>query len=218
MGAGGNIPGNRLFLEMLRKETRDVGALLIFDEVMTGFRVHPGGAQTLFDIKPDITAPGVNILAGASPLPYGNAVQGELFQSISGTSMSSPHVAGLGAVFLLMFGFALCVPIAVRRASAALAPVAQAAGGMPARIAVAGIADGLSRTAVAIFSRNLSGPSSAAARRRRISASPARWNASARSRMRFLSASTLNRLPPFLTLSFADFPHLSDSADGLQTV
>ncbi len=59
-------------------------------------------------------------------------------------------VAGLAAVFLLILGFAMCVPIAVRRASLALTPFAQAAGGTPARIAVAGIADGLSRTAVAI--------------------------------------------------------------------
>ena len=59
-------------------------------------------------------------------------------------------VAGLAAVFLLILGFALCVPVAVRRASLALAPLAQSAGGTPARIAVSGIADGLSRTAVAI--------------------------------------------------------------------
>ena len=59
-------------------------------------------------------------------------------------------VAGLAAVFLLILGFALCVPIAVRWASSALTPAAQAVGGTPARIAVAGIADGLSRTAVAI--------------------------------------------------------------------
>jgi len=49
-------------------------------------------------IKPDITAPGVNILAGASPLPVQPAPTGELFQSVSGTSMSSPHVAGLFAL------------------------------------------------------------------------------------------------------------------------
>ena len=59
-------------------------------------------------------------------------------------------VAGLAAVFLLIFGFALCVPIAVRWASSVLTPAAEAAGGTPARMAVAGIADGLSRTAVAI--------------------------------------------------------------------
>ncbi len=49
-------------------------------------------------IKPDVTAPGINILAGASPMHVGSAVQGELFQSIMGTSMSSPEVAGLFAL------------------------------------------------------------------------------------------------------------------------
>jgi subtilisin family serine protease len=48
-------------------------------------------------IKPDLTAPGLQILAGASPVNLGN-VQGELFQAIAGTSMSSPHVAGIFAL------------------------------------------------------------------------------------------------------------------------
>jgi subtilisin family serine protease len=49
-------------------------------------------------IKPDVTAPGVQIVAGNSPFPDPGNVQGELFQSIAGTSMSSPHVAGLFAL------------------------------------------------------------------------------------------------------------------------
>lgn len=49
-------------------------------------------------IKPDVTAPGVNILAGNTPTPGPRAVAGELFQAISGTSMSSPHVAGMFAL------------------------------------------------------------------------------------------------------------------------
>ncbi len=49
-------------------------------------------------IKPDITAPGMQILAGASPFPGPGAVSGELFQAIAGTSMSSPHVAGMFAL------------------------------------------------------------------------------------------------------------------------
>lgn len=49
-------------------------------------------------IKPDITAPGVNILAGHSPFPDLGSVPGELFQAISGTSMSSPHIAGVFAL------------------------------------------------------------------------------------------------------------------------
>jgi len=65
---------------------------------------------------------------------------------LSGRSL----VAGLFAVFLLIFGFALCVPLAVRTASALLAPVASRIGGMLARMAVAGIGESLSRTGVAI--------------------------------------------------------------------
>jgi subtilisin family serine protease len=49
-------------------------------------------------IKPDITAPGVNILAGASPFPDPNFYPGELYQCLGGTSMSSPHVAGVFAL------------------------------------------------------------------------------------------------------------------------
>jgi subtilisin family serine protease len=49
-------------------------------------------------IKPDITAPGIQILAGNSPTPDPGSVQGELFQAIAGTSMSSPHVAGVFAL------------------------------------------------------------------------------------------------------------------------
>jgi hypothetical protein len=49
-------------------------------------------------IKPDVTAPGINILAGASPLHVGAEAQGELFQAIMGTSMSSPHAAGAFAL------------------------------------------------------------------------------------------------------------------------
>lgn len=49
-------------------------------------------------IKPDVTAPGMQILAGNSPVNNSFGAQGELFQSIAGTSMSSPHVAGLFAL------------------------------------------------------------------------------------------------------------------------
>jgi subtilisin family serine protease len=49
-------------------------------------------------IKPDITAPGIQILAGYSPFDHPDFVQGELFGAIAGTSMSSPHIAGLFAL------------------------------------------------------------------------------------------------------------------------
>lgn len=58
----------------------------------------PVGSPGVADIiRPDVTAPGVNILAGNTPTP-GSGRPGQLFQSISGTSMSSPHVAGLFAL------------------------------------------------------------------------------------------------------------------------
>ena len=55
------------FLEMLREETEKVGALLLFDEVMTGFRVAKGGYQSLCDIKPDLTTLG-KIIGGGFPV------------------------------------------------------------------------------------------------------------------------------------------------------
>ena len=66
--------------------------------------------------------------------------------SVSGRSL----VAGLTAVFMLIFGFALCVPLAVGAVSRGLAGPAGRLGGVPSRIAVGGIAASLSRTGVAI--------------------------------------------------------------------
>jgi len=57
MGSGGAIPGTREFLQMLRDETRRVGAVLIFDEVMTS-RLGPGGVQGIVGIQPDLTTLG----------------------------------------------------------------------------------------------------------------------------------------------------------------
>ena len=65
---------------------------------------------------------------------------------VSGTDL----VAGLVAVFLMILGFALCVPLFVRFAATVTAPAAAAFGGTTARMAVAGIASGLSRTGIAI--------------------------------------------------------------------
>ena len=55
------------FLKGLREITAAHGALLIFDEVMTGFRVHPGGAQALYNIKPDLTTLG-KVIGGGLPV------------------------------------------------------------------------------------------------------------------------------------------------------
>lgn len=66
-GNMGLVPPQPGFLEGLREMTTAGGALLIFDEVMTGFRVHPGGAQTLYGIQPDLTALG-KVIGGGLPV------------------------------------------------------------------------------------------------------------------------------------------------------
>lgn len=65
-GNMGTIPASKEFLEMLREETEKIGAVLIFDEVICGFRVHFAGAQALFGITPDLTCLG-KIVGGGYP-------------------------------------------------------------------------------------------------------------------------------------------------------
>jgi glutamate-1-semialdehyde 2,1-aminomutase len=55
------------FLDGLRELTAANGALLVFDEVMTGFRVHPGGAQALYGVTPDLTTLG-KVIGGGLPV------------------------------------------------------------------------------------------------------------------------------------------------------
>jgi glutamate-1-semialdehyde 2,1-aminomutase len=71
-GHFGAVPITPGFLEALREETHKTGALLIFDEVVTGFRVAPGGAQALFGVLPDLST-FAKVLAGGLP---GGAVAG----------------------------------------------------------------------------------------------------------------------------------------------
>ena len=68
----GQVPVAREFLEFLREATAAAGTLLIFDEVISGFRCSPGGAQAAYDIQPDLTTL-AKILAGGLP---GGAVCG----------------------------------------------------------------------------------------------------------------------------------------------
>ena len=57
-GAAGTIPAEREFLAELRRITRQIGAFLIFDEVITGFRLAPGGAQEFYGVIPDVSTYG----------------------------------------------------------------------------------------------------------------------------------------------------------------
>jgi glutamate-1-semialdehyde 2,1-aminomutase len=66
VGNAGTIPPNPGYLEGLREMTQAHGALLILDEVMTGFRVSLGGAQQIYGIKPDLTTLG-KIVGGGLP-------------------------------------------------------------------------------------------------------------------------------------------------------
>src|SRR5207248_3960366 len=78
--AGLYFPGKD-FLSILREECTRHGALLIFDEVMTGFRVARGGAQEIYQIKPDLTALG-KVIGGGLPVgAFGG--RGEIMDRLS---------------------------------------------------------------------------------------------------------------------------------------
>jgi glutamate-1-semialdehyde 2,1-aminomutase len=67
IGEGGFTSATNEYLRMLRSETEKFGALLIFDEVISGFRVALGGAQARFSISPDLTTLG-KIMGGGLPV------------------------------------------------------------------------------------------------------------------------------------------------------
>ncbi len=67
MGAGGMIPVEKEFLKGLAEFCREEDTLLIFDEVITGFRLAPGGAQQVYGIRPDLTVLG-KIMGGGLPI------------------------------------------------------------------------------------------------------------------------------------------------------
>lgn len=67
LGAGGAVPAEEGFLRTLQEEARARDALLIFDEVITGFRLSLGGAQSLYGVEPDLVTLG-KILGGGLPV------------------------------------------------------------------------------------------------------------------------------------------------------
>ena len=102
----GVVPPERGFLERLREITECNGALLIFDEVITGFRLSIGGAQEYYGIKPDMTALG-KIVGGGMPLAaYGGrreimecvAPLGSVYQA--GTLSGNPAAVAAGTAAL----------------------------------------------------------------------------------------------------------------------
>jgi glutamate-1-semialdehyde 2,1-aminomutase len=67
LGSGGGIPAEKEFLQELRELSHKKDALLVFDEVITGFRLSPGGAQKFYGVIPDLTILG-KILGGGFPV------------------------------------------------------------------------------------------------------------------------------------------------------
>jgi len=105
-GNMGVVPPVNGFLSGLRTLTASHGALLIFDEVMTGFRVHPGGAQRLYGIQPDLTTLG-KVIGGGLPVgAYGGrreimelvAPTGPVYQA--GTLSGNPLAMAAGIATL----------------------------------------------------------------------------------------------------------------------
>jgi glutamate-1-semialdehyde 2,1-aminomutase len=134
MGVVPPVPG---FLEGLRRITRRAGALLVFDEVMTGWRVHPQGAQVLYDIDPDLTILGKVVGGGLPAAAYGGsralmeqiAPAGPVYQA--GTLSGNPvaMAAGLATLEVLSRpGMWERAEEWARRAAEAIASAASAAG------------------------------------------------------------------------------------------
>jgi glutamate-1-semialdehyde 2,1-aminomutase len=103
------VPPTPAFLAALRAETRRAGALLVLDEVMTGFRVHRGGATGLWSLEPDLLTFGKVLGGGLPAAAYGGpadllglvAPEGPVYQAgtLSGNPLAT--AAGLATLSLL---------------------------------------------------------------------------------------------------------------------
>jgi glutamate-1-semialdehyde 2,1-aminomutase len=97
LGAGGGIPAEKEFLRGLREFCDKSDILLIFDEVITGFRLAPGGGQEYYGVKPDITVLG-KILGGGFPI---GAFCGsrKIMKRLDITTYKRPHYSFHGGTF-----------------------------------------------------------------------------------------------------------------------
>jgi glutamate-1-semialdehyde 2,1-aminomutase len=131
------VPPEAGFLETLREECTKVGAILVFDEVMTGFRVAKGGAQALFGIQPDLTTLGKIIGGGMPAAAFGGradimssiAPDGPVYQA--GTLSGNPVAMAAGLATLEKIdepGFYEALGARTRQLSDGLMSAAQDAG------------------------------------------------------------------------------------------
>lgn len=97
LGAGGAVPAEKEFLKGLREFCDRKDILLIFDEVITGFRLAPGGGQQFYGVKPDITVLG-KILGGGFPV---GAFCGskKIMERIDNIAYKRPHYSFHGGTF-----------------------------------------------------------------------------------------------------------------------
>ncbi|HEU4944017.1 MAG TPA: glutamate-1-semialdehyde 2,1-aminomutase, partial [Solirubrobacterales bacterium] len=102
----GVVPPEHGFLEFLRQATLEAGALLVFDEVITGFRVARGGAQQLYGVAPDLTVLGKVLGGGLPAAAFGGpretmeriAPAGDVYQA--GTLSGNPLAVAAGLATL----------------------------------------------------------------------------------------------------------------------
>jgi len=97
LGAGGGVPAEREFLQGLREYCDERNALLIFDEVITGFRLAPGGAQQYYGVRADVTVLG-KILGGGFPI---GAFCGpnEIMERLDSLAFQRPNYSFHGGTF-----------------------------------------------------------------------------------------------------------------------
>jgi glutamate-1-semialdehyde 2,1-aminomutase len=146
----GVIPPQPGFLAGLRAECDRVGALLIFDEVITGFRLDTGGAQAKYDVRPDLTTFG-KVIGGGLPI---GAVGGrrEVMETLTplgtvfhaGTLAGNPLATAAGLAALDLLTPDVYIELAARaRHTAALLREACAAASFPAQFPVVGTLVGM---------------------------------------------------------------------------
>jgi len=138
----GLVPPATRFLELLRERATAAGALLVFDEVISGFRVAPGGAQELCDVLPDLTVMGKVIGGGLPSAAYGGSAElleriapaGDVYQA--GTLSGNPLAVAAGRAALELLDDAAYARLATttRALADGLADAAQDLG-VPVQVA-----------------------------------------------------------------------------------
>lgn len=139
MGVVPPLPG---FLDLLRERADACGALLVLDEVITGFRVSRGGAQELCDLRPDLVVLGKVLGGGLPAAAYGGrrelmkrvAPEGDVYQA--GTLAGNPLAVAAGLATLRLLDEQAYVTLAATTATLA-AGLREAAGDAPVHVAEA---------------------------------------------------------------------------------